>query len=141
MQLTLIDSSGSGRRATDVVATNQDGRVVISVDDLERATGLRRKPEGLCIDDACFPVRTPIDFDAGGEPGVDLAGVAEVLHRPLVLDSDAGVAALGASAEQRSIELTSGTAPSFTLPDLDGRLHTLSDFRGRKVVLYAYASW
>ena len=29
-------------------------------------------------------------------------------------------------------------APAFTLPDADGRPVALSDFRGRKVVLYAY---
>ena len=30
-------------------------------------------------------------------------------------------------------------APDFTLPDQDGRLHSLSEFRGRKVVLYFYS--
>ena len=29
-------------------------------------------------------------------------------------------------------------APEFTLPDKDGVLHSLSDFRGQKVVLYFY---
>ena len=30
------------------------------------------------------------------------------------------------------------TAPDFTLPDQNGNLHTLSDYRGKKVVLYFY---
>jgi peroxiredoxin Q/BCP len=30
------------------------------------------------------------------------------------------------------------TAPDFTLPDQDGRSHTLSDYRGAPVVLYFY---
>ena len=29
-------------------------------------------------------------------------------------------------------------APEFTLPDQDGKMHSLSDYRGRKVVLYIY---
>ena len=29
-------------------------------------------------------------------------------------------------------------APDFTLPDQDGTMHSLSDYRGRKVVLYFY---
>ncbi len=29
-------------------------------------------------------------------------------------------------------------APSFSLPDQDGKLHTLEEYRGRKVVLYFY---
>jgi hypothetical protein len=32
-------------------------------------------------------------------------------------------------------------APDFTLPDLDGRMHSLSDYRGRKVVLFTWASF
>ena len=31
--------------------------------------------------------------------------------------------------------------PEFTLPDLDGTMHTLSDYRGQKILLVAYASW
>jgi hypothetical protein len=32
-------------------------------------------------------------------------------------------------------------APDFTLPDLDGKLHSLSAYRGRKVFLFCWASW
>ncbi len=36
--------------------------------------------------------------------------------------------------------LQTGTAaPDFTLPDMNGEPHSLSDYRGRKVVLYFYA--
>lgn len=35
--------------------------------------------------------------------------------------------------------LQTGTkAPEFSLPDQDGKLHTLSEYRGRKVILYFY---
>jgi peroxiredoxin Q/BCP len=30
------------------------------------------------------------------------------------------------------------TAPTFTLPDQDGNMHTLSNYRGKKVLLYFY---
>lgn len=29
-------------------------------------------------------------------------------------------------------------APEWTLPDQDGKMHSLSDFRGQKVILYFY---
>ena len=29
-------------------------------------------------------------------------------------------------------------APDFTLPDQEGKMHTLSDYRGKKVILYFY---
>ena len=37
--------------------------------------------------------------------------------------------------------LASSEAPDFELPDLDGRMHQLSDYRGRRVFLVAWASW
>ncbi|PYS58122.1 MAG: hypothetical protein DMF74_24460, partial [Acidobacteria bacterium] len=30
---------------------------------------------------------------------------------------------------------------NFTLPDLNGKLHSLADFRGKKVLLVTWASW
>lgn len=32
-------------------------------------------------------------------------------------------------------------APDFSLPDLDGRIVTLSQFRGRPVLLFFWATW
>ena len=49
--------------------------------------------------------------------------------------------AFAAPAAERADALRSGMAPDFELPDVHGVLHRLSDFRGKKVVLYAYASW
>ena len=61
--------------------------------------------------------------------------------RPLAVDRDEGVAYLGASAIARAAQLASLEAPDFRLPDLDGRWHSLSEHRGKKVLLVAYASW
>jgi peroxiredoxin len=37
--------------------------------------------------------------------------------------------------------LTSLEAPDFALPDLDGKMHSLSDYRGKKVFVVSWASW
>ncbi len=121
--LTLIDAEAPDRRATLIDP---------AAPGAERALGWERKPEGLCRADVCIPV------PAGP---LDLAAVAAALHRPLVIDDAAGVAAIGASSMQRGTALHSGMAPDFTLNDLAGHPWTLSQFRGRKVALYAYASW
>ena len=73
------------------------------------------------------------------ERGIDLAGFAALLGRPLALDVEERAAALGTGAADRNAQLESLEAPDFTLPDLDGRPHSLSEHRGKKVLLIAYA--
>jgi AhpC/TSA family protein len=66
---------------------------------------------------------------------------AEASGRPVAVDLDERAAYLGVSAAERAKALASLEAPDFTLPDLDGRPHSLSEYRGKKVLLVAYASW
>jgi hypothetical protein len=66
---------------------------------------------------------------------------AEASGRPVAIDLDERAAYLGVSAAARAKALSSLEAPDFTLPDLDGRLHALSAYRGQKILLVAYASW
>lgn len=50
--------------------------------------------------------------------------------------------ALGKDMEERNIGLANGdTPPDFTLTSLDGKDITLSDLRGKKVVLNFWATW
>jgi hypothetical protein len=133
--LTLIDET----RPSTVEAVFRGDGIRLAAATVERALGWQLKPEGLCQGDTCVPVRDPgalLDGD-----GVDLHALAALLDRPLALDADEGVAVLGASAADRSHRLASTEAPDFTLPDLQGRLHSLSDHRGRKALLIAWASW
>ncbi|MBI1848356.1 MAG: hypothetical protein HY294_09975 [Candidatus Rokubacteria bacterium] len=78
---------------------------------------------------------------AGGAAEVDLTEVAGRLGRPLALDVEERAAWLGVSAAARARALASLEAPDFALPDLAGRVHRLSEHRGKKVFLVAYASW
>lgn len=73
--------------------------------------------------------------------GLELGKRAEAEGRPVALDLDERVAWIGVSAETRARQLASLEAPDFTLPDLEGRPHSLSAHRGKKVLLVAYASW
>jgi hypothetical protein len=98
--------------------------------------GWQRKPEGLCRDEVCIPV--PADAPPGA---MEATALARLLQRPIVIDHDEHVAAFAAPAAERADALRSGIAPDFELPDVHGVVHRLSDFRGKKVVLYAYASW
>jgi hypothetical protein len=119
-----------------------EGRVRISPETLKSSLGWELKPEGLCRDATCVPVRDREALVPDAESGaVDLAAFAAALGRPLAVEASAGVAALGIAACERAGQLASLEAPDFELPDLSGRLHRLSDHRGKKVLLIAYASW
>ena len=131
---TIIDD---GRPAA-VPARVREGAVRLSREALEHATGWALKPEGLCRDAVCVPLRgAPVE----SADGVDLAGVAAVLGRPLAVDVDERAAFLGVAAAERARPLAAQEAPDFTLPDLAGRPHSLRQHRGKKVLLVAHASW
>ena len=127
-----------GRGAEVAAALAPDG-VRLTPDAVRAALGWELKPQGLCRGDACLPVRPAHGLLR--DDGIDLAALAALLDRPLALDAGERVAWLGASAVERGARLASLEAPDFTLPDLDGHPHALTDFRGRKVFLLAWASW
>ncbi len=133
--LSLID----GDRAVAVPASISGDAVRIAADALSEATGWKLEPRGLCRGEVCVPVRDPAAL--ADESGVDLAAFARALGRPLALDVAERAAALGTGAAERSASMETLEAPDFTLPDLAGRMHSLSDHRGKKVLLIAYASW
>lgn len=122
----------------DEVTVADPARPTIAPEQLESLLGWELKPEGLCQGHICIPVDRD---DLVGEDGLDLRVLADALQRPLVTDEKHAVASLGASHHDRGEALASLDAPDFTLPDLAGNLHSLSDERGKKVLLVAYASW
>ena len=122
----------------DELAVADLARPALAPEALEGTLGWELQPEGLCRGAICVPV----DRDAlVGDDGLDLRTLADALQRPLVVDERSAVAALGASHHERGEALASLVAPDFTLPDLAGERHSLSDQRGKKVLLVAYASW
>ena len=131
--LTLLHDGGN-----DEITVADLARPTIPAEALEETLGWDLQPEGLCRGVVCVPV----DQSAlVRDDGLDLGVLADALQRPLVTDQKHAVASMGASHHDRGQALASLEAPDFTLPDLDGNLHSLSDQRGKKVLLVAYASW
>lgn len=135
MTFTLLDET----RPVAVEATVAPDGVRLPPDVVRDALGWEMKPEGLCRGPRCVPVPPGTPLVRGD--GVDLAALAALLDRPLALDREHGAACLGAAADERASALRSLEAPHFTLPDVDGRPHQLAGFRGKKVLLVAWASW
>jgi hypothetical protein len=63
------------------------------------------------------------------------------MGQPVAASPEHAAWSVGEAAEDVADRLLALDAPDFTLPDLDGRMHALSSFRGRKVFLLAWASW
>ncbi len=125
--------------ALEVQAEVAGDRVRLTPEALHESLGWQLKPEGLCRGEVCVPVRDRSKLVIDG--AIDLSGFAEALGRPLALDAAEGAAAIGTAAADRVAQLASLEAPDFTLPDLAGKLHSLSDQRGKKVLLVTWASW
>ena len=112
--------------------------VQVPAENVTAALGWEIKQQGLCKGEVCIPVR---DENLFGRESVDLAVLARLIGRPLALDSDERAGCFASSPQERAAQLNSLEAPDFTLPDLDGRMHSLSDYRGRKVFLLSWGSY
>jgi hypothetical protein len=109
----------------------------VSPADAETITGWTLKPEGMCRDELCVPLAA----DTRRDGTVDLASFWRALGHPVVSDQGGEVWVLGTAAESRTSALAGLEAPDFTLPDIEGVPHCLSDLRGKKVFLTTWASW
>ncbi len=106
-----------------------------------QTTGWELRPEGACRGEVCVPIPRGREDEFVSHGSFNLGGLAGYLGQPVVHDDESGTWVFGESAGDRTAALRSLQAPDFTLPDLDGRMHSLSDYRGRKVFLVSWASW
>ncbi len=117
----------------------------LETSELKRLTGWELKPEGICRGDLCVPI--PPGPDAkftskrDGATYLNFTALADQLGRPWAGDLTHRVWYFGPEAAERGNALKSLQAPDFELPDLDGKMHRLSEYRGQKVFLLAWASW
>ncbi len=127
----------------NVVSSEVSGEQLwLAPHELRRSTGWEMKAAGLCRGSTCIPVpagRRAEFLRADGR--VNLTGFAARESRAVVHDDARTVWVFGRSGAARSAVTQTLQAPDFELPGLDGRLHRLSDARGRKVLIASWASW
>jgi hypothetical protein len=129
-------------RETEIAAVRAAGDALwLSSADVHRATGWTLRPEGLCRADACVPAPRGHEVEVLRGDAIDIAAFWRHAGHPVVRDAAGEVWVLGTGAAERTRALRSLEAPDFALPDLDGRMHALSDHRGKKVLLVTWASW
>ena len=109
--------------------------------DLPRINGFELKPEGACLDELCVPVLQDHDSDIfvtrSSQGWFNVTELARRLEQPYVANHEYGVWSFG----QIPVTRNSFLAPDFALPNRQGDLIRLSDFRGKKVLILTWASW
>jgi len=117
----------------------------ITIGDLTRATRFVIKTQGVCRDQLCFPLpkSRKAEFLAKQGPATwfNLSEFARLIKQPFAFDQKNNVWYFGARTAEQNAYVASLEAPNFTLPDLNGKMHSLADFRGKKVLLVTWASW
>lgn len=116
-------------------------RLWLSSSELEAATGWSSRPEGLCRESVCVPIPPGREREFLRGDQIDAARLWRHLGQPLEHSEDGGTWVFGTSAADRAAALSSLEAPDFSLPDRSGRRHSLSEHRGKKVLLVSWASW
>lgn len=131
--------------ATEVVAGGESKDLWVTMKDLTRATRFVVKPQGVCRDELCFPIpkakKSEFISKKGPVTWFNLSEFARLLKQPVATDEQNGVWYFGERPDAQNSYLESLEAPNFTLPDMNGKMHSLSDFRGKKVLLVTWASW
>src|SRR5271166_6630261 len=130
-----------GENVTRSVDAEAKNGLWLSADDFKRVAGFELKPEGFCKGDQCYsvPPARKADFENSGR--YNLASLAGLIGQPVVVDEANEVWCFGVASENRKRALTSLDAPDFSLPDLGGRMHSLSEHCGKKILLVSWASW
>jgi len=151
--VSLAVAADSGRSmliydnaATEVTAAPQPLKGLwVTTADLKRATRFEIKPQGVCRDELCFPLpkgrKDEFVSKAGSTTWFNLGEFAKMLKQPVAYDERNSVWFIGPMPSAQNEHLQTLDAPSFTLPDMNRKMHSLSDFRGKKVMLITWASW
>ncbi len=140
MSLTIIYDD----RSLSVASAKSEGNNLwLSLDDLRATTGWELKPQGICKGEVCVPIPAgrEKDFVRADGKQFNLSALARQLNQPSVHDDVHAVWYFGEAVNSKDNSWQSLQAPDFTLPDLDGRLHSLSEYRGKKILLVSWASW
>ena len=117
----------------------KEGKPYIDKKLIQEILGWELKDEGLCFEDICVPLEKSEMFDDSSD--VDLNSLLDALDFLSVLDSEAGFIAIETFSSLRHSALTDRIAPDIKLPDINGIPHRLSEWKSKKKLLVAFASW
>ena len=129
------------RPPVQVAATATGEDLWLTATDLATATGWTLAADGLHRGDRLLRVPHGRGSELVDADHVNLGALTRLLEQPVIRDGTHAVWSVGEAAPARRAALQSLRAPDFTLPDLEGRAHSLSQYRSHKVFLVSWASW
>ena len=133
METTILFDA---QQHTSKAPTVEAGQLWIPENELEATTGWHLEPRGVCRGESCVPAPSGAGWSRDGH--FNLSAFATHLGRQSARDEDAGVWSFGPPTGHT---FEGNRAPDFELPDFSGKVHSLSQYRGRKVLLITWASW
>ena len=138
MMVTIVTEAG----ASDVPSSRASGENLwVAQSDVETTIGWTLKPEGLCQGEICVSLPRSNPDQYVNDKEINVAAWWKLMDRPVLHDAAGDTWMLGTSAYERANALQSLEAPDFTLPDMEGKMHSLSDYRGKRVFLTTWSSW
>lgn len=140
---TTVIQAGDATTLSKTLPDANDLWVVAA--DIPKINGFLLKPEGMCRDDICIPVRQDEDSDLfvqrNGDKWLSLTQFARNLKQAYARDVATDTWSFGEIPLTRDRFTHGAMAPDFELKDRQGKSVKLSDFRGKKVMLVTWASW
>jgi hypothetical protein len=142
--VVIYDDKATNVGAAKLLSAKPDD-LWITLADLKAATRFENKPQGVCRDELCFPLpkkrRAEFLQAEGKTTWFNLTEFARLLKQPVAHDAEQATWYFGLRPEVQNSYTGNFKAPNFTLPDKNGKLHSLADFRGKKVLIVTWASW
>lgn len=140
---TVIYDNAATAVGTPPATFKANNDLWVTLPDLTRATKFVLKPQGVCRDELCFPIpkgrKDAFLRKQTKTTWFNLSEFARLLHQPIAREAETWY--FGPRPEVQNAFVGSLTAPDFTLPDVNGKQHSLREFRGKKVLLITWASW
>lgn len=114
----------------------------IPIAKLTELTGLELKPEGVCFDDTCVSLSKQESLYVKQiENLFNITAFSHLMGYSIVHNKKHDLWVVGEGGTTHRGNRNSLKAPDFTLPDLNGKQHSLSAYLGHKILLVSWASW
>jgi hypothetical protein len=115
--------------------------LLINPQELSEINGFELKPEGACYADMCIPLNDQIKVTQDGKQWFNLTAFADLLEQPYVCDAETNVWSFAEIPLKRDNMMVNGMAPDFEIPDRQGNVVRMADFKGKKALIVTWSSW